>query len=203
MIIEAVLNRLRGTGKIISFINGNIIYALYIGIVFALLSYNHPTSLNSIFIGFVAMTLYILGEASGWGKWVGSLCHPENVTESVKQETKNGVFFAIHTIANFFIPQKLNYFWYCRVALTLRGIYWWLPLYLFLGFVGLINYYEALVIGLLLGVGFPVASELGRLWGFTFKFKIFHLSRGWENQEFIYGALQGIALWYVVWQNVF
>lgn len=220
MIIEAILNRLRGTGKIISFINGNIIYALYIGLVIGLIVhftgasmlfdkigfilnneqyiFQNTPIINNILIVFITIALYIIGEASGWGKWVGSLCHPENVTNAVKSETKSGVFFAIHSIANYFIPQNINYFWYCRLALTLRGIYWWLPLYLFFAFVGLISYVGALVIGLLLGVAFPIACELGRRWDFTFNWKFFHTSKGWCNQELIYGAFQGIAMWYVI-----
>jgi hypothetical protein len=162
------------------------------------------------------MVLYILGEASGWGKWVGSLCHPENFKGHFElnkaiAEDRGKKFPHLWYIGNIivkedndkiFIKRLAQYLWHCRVTLVLRGLYWWMPLYLFLAFAGLISYSEALIIGLLLGIGFPVACELGRRWNFTYEYKFFHTSRGWCNQELFYGLFQGIALWYVVISHV-
>jgi len=33
-------------------------------------------------------------------------------------------------------------------------------------------------------------------------FGILEFKRGWENQEVVYGFIQGIALWYVIFKNL-
>ena len=33
---------------------------------------------------------------------------------------------------------------------------------------------------------------------FTKKLGVVHLSRGWENQELVYGLMQGIVMWCVL-----
>ena len=66
---------------------------------------------------------------------------------------------------------------------------------------GIVSILEALVIMVVLGIGFPVACWLGKKMDFTKKFGVIHLSRGWENQELVYGLMQGVALWYVVLAN--
>lgn len=63
---------------------------------------------------------------------------------------------------------------------------------------GIVSVLEAVTITVALGIGFPVACWLGKKMDFSRKYGILHLSRGWENQELVYGVMQGIALWYVV-----
>lgn len=230
ILLQSILNRLRGTGKLFWIINGNALYVAMIWVTIGLCYYFQVTGVltftvpfidlyinlgtieTAVLVGFIAGALYAIGEASTWGKWVGSLTHPgtfkgtEQLDNAINEE-RGKKFPYIWHIANFIIKEDngkefnerlKQYIWHCRVALTLRGIYWWLPMYLFLGAVGLITVTEGLVIGLLLGFGFPIASELGRLWKFTFEWKFFHTSQGWCNQELIYGAFQGIAMWYVI-----
>ena len=81
-------------------------------------------------------------------------------------------------------------------------MYWWLPVYLVMTVFGLISWYVSIVAVVVLGLAFPIAAELGKRWKFekTYDLKFIKLSfsRGWENQEVIYGAMQGLVFWLVV-----
>ena len=217
--IEPVLNRLRGTGLIkhfgtvsiwkkqieIKFV-GNHLYAIYLSLVFGLSSMN-------VWLGLSVLIAYLLGESAGWGKWLGWLVtdiDKRNVklVEGHQLDDEGKGYPWIHYIASIFLPEKDKKFSdaerikrqtnFSILALAIRGIYWWLPVYLVLAIYGVIGYIEATIIGIILGLCFPLASYIGLHWNYKFKYKIFELSRGWENQEFIYGIFQGIAVWYVV-----
>lgn len=195
---EIVLNRLRGTGdifKVFSFaITGNILYAAYIALVIGLLS--------TWYYGLVAGLLYMLGESMGWGKWVGSLCHPESIISLEDRYADNeGIKFPfVHQTANLIVKEREDYELYCQVALGLRGFYWWISLYVFMAFIGLVSYYEAIIISILLGITFPIAAYISTKLDYNGKFWIINYSKGWENQELIYGLFQGIAMWYIMLQ---
>ena len=87
---------------------------------------------------------------------------------------------------------------HATLALILRGIYWWLPVYMVMAAFGVISWYVAVIAGLVLGLAFPLACELGKRWKFErvydLKFIKLSFSRGWENQEIVYGAMQGLVL---------
>ena len=57
--METILNRWRGTGIIFSHITGTMIYALYIGLLFGLLS--------TWYVGLLSLGLFLLGESFGVG----------------------------------------------------------------------------------------------------------------------------------------
>ena len=192
--IEMLLNRWRGTGDIFNIsgfaITGTMIYAFYMFVLVSILS-------NPIY-GFIATLVFLVGESYAWGKWIGHLTYPENYNKGQFENNKAGSNFPfIHQTANYFINQSKPYY-YSVLALSIRGLYWWLPLYLLFAYIGLINYFEAIVIGFLLGIGFPIACYIGRNWRFEYKSKLLLLKRGWENQEVVYGLIQGLCLWYVV-----
>ena len=67
---------------------------------------------------------------------------------------------------------------------------------------GVISWYVAVIAVMSLGVMFPIAAELGKRWKFErvydLKFVKLSFSRGWENQEIVYGAMQGLVFWLVV-----
>ena len=155
--IEAVLNRWRGTGDIFSIskvrITGTMIYALYMFVVVTLLS--------TWYYGLVAAVLFLAGESYAWGTWVSYLCYQDNHEKEYDSKVGRG-FPYIHYVANAIVPQEKDYKRYCQIALTLRGVYWWLPVYLVLAFAGVISYGSAIIAGVLLGVGFSLACELGR-----------------------------------------
>lgn len=230
--IEAILNRLRGTGLIKSFgtirigemklwkINipeikieiklvWNHVYGLYLALIVGLLSMN-------VYAGLLTLVAYFIGESKGWGEWVGTLTKSEELTQAdllrnYKDNEGRG-FPYIHKIANLITSETsayddlesktTQYLKYAIVALALRGIYWWGLVYGVMAGFGLVNVVEAVVITLALGVGFPIACELGKRIGFEGKIGGVNFNRGWENQEVIYGFMQGIALWYVIFKNL-
>ena len=225
MILEAILNRLRGTGVIQSFgkiklfnkeievkFVGNHLYGLWIALVLG-------TATMNAWLGLVVLVAYLVGEAKGWGEWVGSLTRVEPWTEKHLIEdyadTEGKTFPFIHQIANFFIKEKVDgtfeeqckqYRKHATLALMLIGMYWWLPVYLVLAAFGVIGWDIAVMAGIGLGAAFPIAAEIGRHWKFTrtydLKFIELSFSQGWENQEIVYGAIQGFVMWYVVFAYI-
>lgn len=188
------LNRWRGTGDIFSISNFNItgtmIYSTYMFVLVSFLS-------NPIY-GFIATTLFLAGESLAFGKWVGYLTYPENYDKEQFEANKKGSNFPfIHQTANYFINQS-NPFKYSILALSIRGLYWWLPLYLLFAYIGLINYFEAVIIGVLLGIGFPIACILSRKFTFRFNYKYLECTDIWHRQELIYGLFQGLGMTYII-----
>lgn len=191
--MEILLNRWRGTGIIFSRITGTMIYASYMALVVGLLTLN-------IFYGLIMFGLFILGESMGWGKWVGYLTSdkaPENYDDLEGYD-----FPYIHKTANLIVNERKNYKKYCQVALSIRGFYWWILPYLFMAYIDLISYLEAILFSIFLGVLFPVACEIGKRLNYNGKFWIINYSKGWENQELIYGLFQGLFFNYVIITNI-
>ena len=221
MIECGLLNRLRGTGVLKQFgtlkvfnreiritFNGNHLYGLYLTVVVGILTMN-------ALAGVAVLVAYLIGEAKGCGEWVGTLTRHEPWDEAMLQrnylDAEGKTFPFIHQIANFIIPEKIEgtfetrakqYKHYATLALTLRGFYWWSFVYFTLAIFQVIQYQEALIISILLGIAFPIACEIGRRITFTkeydLKFIKLSFSQGWENQEIVYGLFQGIALWYTI-----
>lgn len=192
--MEILLNRWRGTGTIFSIsifnITGTMIYALYVFILISILS-------NPIY-GVVATILFLAGESLAFGKWVGYLTYPENYNKEQFEANKKGSNFPfIHQTANYFIKQA-NPFKYSILALSIRGLYWWIPLYLLFAYIGLINYFEAIIIGVLLGVGFPIACISSRKFTFRFDYKYLKCTDNWHRQELIYGLFHGLGIGYII-----
>lgn len=221
MIDCSILNRFRGTGVIkhfgtikifskeieINFV-GNHLYGLWIALVLGIATMN-------VWLGLAVLVAYLIGEAKGWGEWVGSLTRHEPWDEQMLQhcykDDEGKTFPFIYQISNFFIKEKIDgtfeeqceqYRRHATLALILRGMYWWLPVYLVLAIFQIITYQEALIIATLLGIAFPIACEIGKRIKFnkTYDLKFIKLSfsQGWENQEVVYGLFQGIALWYTI-----
>ena len=221
--IEAILNRLRGTGVIKHFgtlhigkysVNVNLvwnhIYAIYLALVVGYLTMN-------VYAGIATMIAYLIGESKGWGEWVGTLTSSKELTQAdllrnYKDNEGRG-FPYIHKIANLIAPEistcddleakVRQYLKYARVALTLRGMFWWGLVYGVMLAFGLVSVYEYISITLALGFGFPIACFIGKKLNYNGKFSIIHFSRGWENQELVFGFIQGIALWYVILGHIY
>lgn len=192
--IEILLNRWRGTGDIFYIskfaITGTMIYSFYMFVLFSILS-------NPIY-GFIATALFLAGESLAFGKWVGYLTYPENYDKEQFEVNKKGSNFPfIHQTANYFINQS-NPYKYSVLALSIRGLYWWLPLYLLFAYIGLINYFEAIIIGFLLGIGFPIACILSRKFRFKFKYRYLECTDNWHRQELIYGLFQSLCVTFSV-----
>ena len=217
MIECGILNRLRGTGVIKHFGTLNLgekkvevklvwnhIYGLYLALVLGLLAMN-------VWAGLAVLVAYLLGESKGWGEWVGALTRWETKDEEWLQRQYDdeegwGIPF-IHNIANFICKEQINgtleeklkqYNKYAITALVVTGMLWWGLVYGTASIFGIVSALEAVVLTVALGIGFPLACWLGKKMDFSRKYGILHLSRGWENQELVYGVMQGIVLWYVV-----
>lgn len=198
MIECSVLNRLRGVGDVLQVgnfrVTGIMLYALYLMIV--------VTMISEWYYGLVFVVLFVSGESYAWGKWIGYLVDYED-EHSPEYDSKVGKSFPyIHYIANAIVSERMNYKKYCQVALALRGFVWFAPMYAVLGYAGVINWIEVSVISIVLAVGFPIAAYAGRNWDYNAKFGVLEFKRGWENQEVVYGLIQGIALWYVIFKNL-
>lgn len=231
MIECVLLNRLRGTGVLKHFgtlrvdemkiwkltipkikfeikLVWNHVYGLYSALVFGLLAMN-------VWAGLAVLVAYFIGEAKGWGEWVGSLTKHKPWDEAMLEfnyaDTEGKTFPFIHQISNFIIPEKIEgtfeqrarqYKHYAILALALRGFYWWSFVYFTLAIFQVIQYQEALIISILLGVAFPIACEIGKRISFTKTYNLMFIKlnfkQGWENQEIVYGLFQGIALWYTI-----
>ncbi len=227
MIECGILNRLRGTGVIKHFgtlrvkemkiwkltipkievevkLVWNHVYGMYLASVFGLLAMN-------VWAGLAVLVAYLVGESKGWGEWVGALTRWETKDEEwlqIQYKDNEGVGFPyIHQIANAIVKEQIEgtleerlkqYHKYATLALTLRGMFWWGLVYGTAGVFGIIGGMTALIATVVLGIGFPIACELGKRWDYNKKFGILSLSRGWENQELVYGVMQGLVLWLVV-----
>ena len=194
ILAEAVFNRLRGTGDVLRvgnfIVTGTMLYALYLIIV--------VTMLSEWYYGLAFVVMFVAGESYACGKWIWYLVDYED-KHSPEYDSKVGKSFPyMHYVANAIVSERVNYKRYCQIALTIRGFVCFAPMYAVLGYAGLINWIEVVVISIVLAVGFPIAAYIGRNLDYNKMFGILEFKRGWENQEAIYGLIQGLCLWYVV-----
>ncbi len=177
------LNRARGGG-----IKGS---APFIGMAlgwFIAMVFGNP------YVGFAVAVGYILGESFGWGEWVGTLSvHQKDIKRemyTMEEGKNNGIAWLASKVFN----PETNWINYCRVALSIRGLYWWLPVLAPLHFVGFSPYCLALAV-VILGVGFPIACEIGYRTSklFSINKPYFQMTGGWEHQEVAYGLIQDLV----------
>ena len=174
-----ILNRLRGTHGYFAIING---------VVLGLLTY---VCFGDVYVASIVAVGYVLGESFGWGEWVGTLTGDRNFKQLNEEGKNNG----IQWLASKVIDPSKDWINYCRVALTIRGFYWWLPTLAPLYFVGF-SVVSITVAVAVLSIGFPLACELGRLTAplFSFEYKTFSIKGGWEHSEVWYGLMQDLVL---------
>lgn len=226
LVITGVLNRLRGTGLIFSIsklkITGTIIYSVYFGLLFGLLTQN-------IIIGTLTIGLFLLGESMGFGKWVGALTKDTPLNLEKEYNDKEGKQFPfIHYIANIFIKEKKDFINYCRLALFIRGLLWGICVYLSLinaqgivnFFIVNINYianisisfieipsyisvFDYALISFIYGIGFPLACYLATLKSFNYKNRFISIVGKWESQEVYYGFIHFICNLYILLKVVY
>lgn len=177
-----VLERLRGFRGEFKVING-IALALIVGLLF-------PTHyIVAVFVGLG----YIFGnKIGGWGLWKGSLAVKREDGFILHTEREGGIYTGIQKLVEWLMPPTIeNWLDHCRVALFLRGIWWWLPTLATLYFIG-IGFNHLFLAVLLLSIGFPLSCEIGyytsKLWNFKF------MDGGSEHSEVIYGFMQDIVI---------
>lgn len=197
-VIFSVFNRIRGSHLTIFKLPLYSIFKNVFGIVLATLIY-----LNSNFSFFswkmlmwvLACSLaYRFGEAEGWGKWVASILdrHP-------KYDDNEGKITRIHQIANFFIKEKKDWLNYSRLALALRGVYWWLPVLLVFIFSGTVSIQAAIISLIPIGIGFPIGMEIGRKIRISWSMPKFQYKHDrWAWGEVVYGLIQGIVFAFIL-----
>lgn len=176
-----ILNRLRGTDSLWSKIIG-LFLALEAQILF-----------DNTYISIAIGLGYIIGESFGWGVWVGNLTHRrDNEVYDDGEGKNNGIQWLARKLVPNYATNMINY---SRVALTIRGFYWWLPTLAPLYFVGF-NPLVLLGCILFLSVGFPIACEIGYRTAPLFSFDKygFKIVSEWEHQEVWYGLMQDLVL---------
>ena len=174
-----ILNRLRGRYSYFAKVNALVVALL----IFAFL--------GNFYLAIICGLGYLLGEAKGWGVWVGAL-----VTHNgFKDERENRL---IERVAARLFEPKTHWLAYCRVCLFMRGLLWWLPVFVPLVFAGV---YGAPLFAVALAVGFPLACELGYCTKFSFAFKKFEVKTAWARQELFYGAMQDAAF-LILWTTI-
>lgn len=162
----------------------NGVWSKIIGLLLALvvqIAFNNPYVAIAVGLG------YIIGESFGWGDWVGTVSERgiKNIPKPYEEGKNNG----IQWLATKFIDPSKDWTDHCRIALFIRGFYWWVCL---LPLVFFIEWHFMLLAILLLALAFPLACELGyrtsKLWNFK------HMTGGWEHQEVWYGLFQDIVI---------
>ena len=183
-LVEILLNRWRGTGKIVWKIRGVHLYALYVGILFGVLC--------GWYVGVVTAVGFMIGESFGWGKWVGSLCYPSKKPDYEDMEGRN--FPWIHKTAELFVKEKEDFVRYCKVALAIRGMWWATFMYVGLAVFGVVSWWTWLFAVVMFGLGFPVACEIGKRFDkVRFVRKWVHVEGAWEVQEVAYGLVHMVV----------
>ena len=157
-----ILNRLRGMYGYFAKVNGFIL---------ALLFYYFT---RNIIVSTLIGAGYILGESFGWGKWIGAIA-----IRKPNYSTKVARYTGIHQIANFFIKEKKDFLNYSRLALAIRGFYWFFLTFIWLA--GFVPIYLLIFVMAFLAVGFPLSIELAR-------------NKSWSRAEIYYGFMQDLAI---------
>ena len=191
--MEAILNRLRGTGVIFSIFNYRItganIYALYYCIVFGFIT--------EWYIGLLMFASFRISESTGWGKWVGQVCYPTSLPQYNNAQGKK--FPYIHQLANFISNEKDDYYEYCIIALFIRGMYWSIILYLPLVLFGYISTIDYSIASIIYGIGFPLSCYLSTKVYLNYKSKYISIVEEWETMEAYYGVFHFIVNIFIVW----
>lgn len=167
-----ILNRLRGRYAYFAKIN-----ALVVALLIFAFFHNFCLAL-SCGLG------YLAGESKGWGVWVGALVTHGSYT------SEHEVKFIERGARKIVKDPREHWVAYCRVCLFLRGLIWWLPVFVPLLFA---DVYTAPLLAVALAVGFPLACELGYRTKWTVKFRNFEACDAWARQELLYGAMQDIV----------
>ena len=170
-----VLNRLRGTNGIWSKFNGLLIAYILLSVF------------NNHYLALSVGILYVIGESFGWGDWVGAVSERNYL--SMPQPYNEGKNNGIQWLASKIIDPSKNWLNHCRLALLIRGLYWWVCL---LPLVFFIEWCFVLLTIALLSLAFPLACEIGyhtyKLWNFKY------MTGGWEHSEVFYGLFQDLIL---------
>jgi len=116
---------------------------------------------------FAIAIVWFAFESFGWGKWMDSIpyWHDKNLqpvyNKLVRDKWPNtGKSTGIHWAANMVFKEDENFINYSILALFLRGLLWFVPVYaVFAGF-GMVTVPVAIVATLILGATFPMVYKI-------------------------------------------
>jgi len=140
-----------------------------------------------------AAALYIIGERPAWGKFIGTC-----ITRECQYEKPGGIF---GFIANLIVRERNNCVLYSQVALILRALYWFVPLFLFIYCIVGTTFVAYLSSVLIISFCFPVSIELGKVLPVPALWVVNPESWGeriWSKAELIYGFIQGIVIYFLI-----
>lgn len=168
-----ILNRIRGMYSWASWPIG-ITYGFIIYLIF-----------GNPYVGLLFAAGYIFGESMGWGEWIGRISNP---SQSLKMNDiegrKNGIYWLASKLAD------RGTVLYSYIALTLRGVWWWLPallpLYLYVGIA------PVLLAVTTLAIAFPLSVVVAKECDFHIDFIDVHAT--WARAEVIYGGVMDIVI---------
>jgi hypothetical protein len=181
--MNILLNRWRGTKAI----NAKL-YAAVIGLIVGWYF--------GVVAGIITAIVFVAGESFGWGEWIGGIISEStrpvpNTPEAREEGARNG----IRWLANKVVSEDVDYAKHIRVALAIRGIYWWVPVMGTIAFFS--GAYWLVAIGVIAGVLFPVAFDLATKYDDkipTIRCKWFHVEGRWEKGEVIYGLFLDVLM---------
>lgn len=216
LIILGLLNRYRGTwgwwAKVNAAIYATVVYFMYRNSIDSIVithMYGLYTKLlvlisNSLDVVILAPSLavfgitvvvtmcffgYVIGEMVGWGLGVGTVSEQREAAFYLHNEREYGWYTGIQKLAEYLIPPtQENWVDHCRLALFLRGL-WYFSWMLFPLMFTSITVGAVVNATLLLAIMFPIACDLGYIMAKKFKLPYLDLIAGWTWQEIIYGAV--------------
>ena len=100
-------------------------------------------------------------------------------------QKKDGQDSGIRQIVGAVIDEKKNFTNYCIACLTLRGIWWWAPVYVVLASFAVVSAPVAFAAVVAMGLMFPISYIIGA-----------KISKEdfWPTGEVVYGAAQGAII---------
>ena len=198
MIVFAFLNRVRGGGMKPVWNKLDFVARILAGAVIGFLIYSQSQSLWAFPI---CIALYMIGESFGWGKWIATaLDCKQRINENEGYSPGLDMWDGIHHLADSIIPEEKNPIGYSRVALVIRGLYWWVLIFLYAALMGVTGWGVGMLGIAALSVCFPLSLWLSQQTGFHVPFlmpgyaKASYSDKDWAEAEIIYGAIQGLAL---------
>jgi len=204
-IIFALANRIRGAEIYLWKIPMHTTIKIILPILLAFLAHmTTPEPFRFTTLAVIMIVAYKLGELWGTGKWIGSIVQNLTVWFDDDQDgdgegRKSGILF----LTNLFVNEKKHFLWHCRLALAIRGVYWWAPVLLVFYLMESITGAEFGLASLVLGITFTISCDLARVIDVRDEWIIPNFMDGpdvkWELSELIYGFIQGIVFMMLMW----
>tara|TARA_R110002050_G_scaffold57423_3_gene128957 strand:+ start:98235 stop:98771 length:537 start_codon:yes stop_codon:yes gene_type:complete len=169
--MNIILNRLRGEKAWVAIV----VACIWAGLTVAIT--------GNLYIAIAVGIGYGLGEAPGWGEWIGGLIRQDGMFDPNDIE---GEKYGIYQLASLIADRGTVL--YDIIALMLRGLLWWVPA--LLPFAWLVDGMTVFFAILFLAVSFPMSVLIGRECRFTFPL----VTTPWKRAEVIYGGAQDLVL---------